>query len=542
MIRRILRLKENTLHIPIRTGARKTTMQIWLGERLLYDFSIELSEGEPQFYTFLDLRAVAGLEISIVLPDSAGYADTVLDRIVNAGEPDATNPLYPGLYQEKLRPKFHFSSRRGWLNDPNGLLYCDGQYHLYYQHNPFGTLHSGVNVSWGHAVSTDLFHWREKPDAIMPWRRDWLIASGSAMLDEENLAGYGKNAIIAAFTCLGTVDEHGHDYPAGGQFLAASLDGGDTFIRFSHKATVGAEHGASWRDPRIFRHGDHIVMAAYECHNGVNGVSFYKSTDFHDWKLTSWAADLYECPDLFQLPVEEGAGSKWVLYGGDGMARVGEFQNGSFNDESLSYPLDYGTSTYAGQTWNHEPKGRRVHISWIRGIASSTQWDGDMGYDGMPFSQCMSTPCTLSLREEDGKVALFRYPVEEISQLRQPCPEKLDFPFSGQAEVALKAGDDIDCAIHAQSETIEFEVAGHSIRYEADKALLTFDNGLCRALGHGPLKLRILVDTTTIELFFGGGIAATYALDTAGSSIVMKGDGEFRGDRWALSPIWQTGK
>lgn len=222
MLIRDVKMEQGFLHIPVKLSGTRRALQIWCGNALIREFYLAIADDEEGFYFFLDLHSFQGATLTLVLPEAAGLTEQALLRVrVGAGIRD--NPLYPDLYRETLRPQFHFSSRRGWLNDPNGLVFADGLYHMYYQHNPLGVLHGGVNVSWGHAVSPDLVFWEERPDAILPWRRDWTVASGSALVDTENAVGYGKNALVAAFTALGAYDEKaGGSFPSGGQFMTAT--------------------------------------------------------------------------------------------------------------------------------------------------------------------------------------------------------------------------------------------------------------------------------------------------------------------------------
>ena len=536
--RRIM-LENGYLHIPVKVGAPKSTLQIWLGDVLLREFSVELGDGDgTQHYFFLDLQAFAGKTVCLMLPNPQKGAEDSLDRIIEGGEPIAGDDLYPDLYQETLRPQFHFSSRRGWLNDPNGLLYYDGLYHLYYQHNPLGTLHGGVNVCWGHAVSTDLIHWKERSDAVLPWRRDWLVGSGSALIDAENAAGYGRNTIIAAFTALGTSDNKGNEYPSGGQFIAASTDGGNSFYRFSQLPSVPTENGASWRDPRIFQEGSRFYMAVYERHNDINGVSFYVSDDLHRWEPKSWVADLYECPDIFPLRVDGSNEIKWVLYGANGIARIGNFKEGVFVTDGISFPLDYGDATYAGQTWNHEPKGRRVHIGWVRGLGNNRDWAGDMGYHGMPFSQCMTIPCVLTLIEKADGIRLCRKPIEEMISLRAAEAENSMGSIERMKDLPLCPHSESIIEFDAESDVLSISLGGRTILYEAGTKTLVFPGGKRRSLSGDALAVRMFVDATTLELFFNDEISATYAFETKGARIGLEGRGRLRIRTWKLSSIW----
>lgn len=538
MLIRNIEMDRGYLHIPVKLNGTRRNMQIWCGKALIREFYLAVADGEEDgVYFFLDLRSFQGGTLTILLPESEGLTDKALLGIRTGGDATPDNPLYPCLYREALRPQFHFSSRRGWLNDPNGLVFADGLYHMYYQHNPLGVLHGGVNISWGHAVSTDLIHWEERSDAILPWRRDWMIASGSALVDSENASGYGKNAIIAAFTALGTYnDKTGKGFPSGGQFMAASPDGGDRFYLFSTQAAVPAKDGQGWRDPRIFRYRDHFVMAVYETEDQRNCVSFYVSDDLHHWSKASGNPDLFECPDIFPLTAADGE-VKWVLYGADGLARIGDFDGYAFRESGISHPLDYGDATYAGQTWNHHPQGKRIHISWVRDMGET---EGDSGYDGMPFSQCMTIPCELTLSRSGNGYQVLRNPVSELAKLREPMPERGRFDTAEQSEVTLAPQSEYSFTIDSISGGLEIRAGKHIIRFDADSGALSFESGQSRRAAGEELEFRLLADTTTLEFFFADGIACTYARKPGDMSLTITGRAHVRYTKWGLRSIWSS--
>lgn len=523
MIKREIYCEYDYLHIPIIPGGSRNELQIWAGGELILSPFLALTD-EGGEYFFLDVSQHKGKTLTFLLPCPQGITEKCLARIVSGSNPVPGQALYPNLYREAFRPAFHFSSRRGWLNDPNGLVYQDGIYHLYYQHNPLGTPHGSVNICWGHAVSKDLLHWEEKNDAIRPWRRDWSIASGSAVIDFDNRAGYGKNAIIAAFTVLGTVntDPKKPGYPSGGQYLAASTDGGNTFFRFlPHEATVPARNGEGWRDPRLFYYDDHCVMAVYETdENGHNCVSFYVSEDFHTWRRTSRNEDLYECPDIFPLRIEGESETKWVLYGADGMARIGDFDGYHFTETGLCNPLDYGNATYAGQTWSHQPEGRRIHTSWVRGMGGIGE---DLGYEGMPFSQCMTIPAQISLRRFSDGLRVCRSPIAEIEALAKDVLDEDTFLQDTETALPMHNPAYYEICITDMKGEISFRAGEHTIHYDPASGRLSFENGQSAVFDSDRMKLTVLADTTTMELCFFDSIMASYAMYPAFMSMIIKG-------------------
>lgn len=536
MIQKDIAIREGFLHIPVKPGiGPRYSLQIWYGKSLLWDFYISISADADAPYFFLDMTDFRDKTVTLILQEPEGLPADVLERCTDGAEAVPGHPLYPDLYREELRPQFHFSSRRGWLNDPNGLVYAEGKFHLYYQHNPLGTPHGSVNICWGHAVSDDLVCWEEKSDAILPWRRDWSIASGSAVIDYENRAGYGENAMIAAFTTLGTQSKDGGIYPSGGQFLAGSTDGGDHFYLFDSHATVPTENGEGWRDPRLFRYGDKIIMAVYEVENGVNCVSFYQSEDFHHWTRTSRNKDLFECPDIFPLKTEDGE-ERWVLYGADGLCRIGVFDGAVFTESGQSHPLDYGTATYAGQTWSEHPEGKRVHISWVRGMGGENEGD-ELGYTGMPFSQCMSVPCELTLRKDGEQYRVCRSPVAEMEKLRQGEAEAMELTDGHTfAVVPLK---EYLLTLTDIKEPVTVRLGRHDVAYDPQKSMLTFENGVTVAIASDTLSVRVLADTTTMEAFFDGGIAVTYAMHPEELALSVMGEAKMQAQVWDLRSIWK---
>jgi fructan beta-fructosidase len=537
MMKRDIEMKEGFLHLPVKPGSGEGfTLQIWCGNTMLREFLVRLSGDEKSPYFFLDFTAFRGNTLTLIVPKEDGLEKQALDLCRDGSDPRPGHPLYPDLYRERLRPLFHFSSRRGWLNDPNGLVFADNVFHMYYQHNPLGTPHGGVNVGWGHAVSRDLVHWDEKSDVMLPWRRDWLAASGSALNDRENAAGCGKDAIIAAFTALGTSKSGGGEFPSGGQFLASSSDGGNTFYLFDSQALIPTENGASWRDPRLFRYGDHYCMAVYEVEDGVNCVSFYVSKDFHNWERVSRNKNLYECPDIFPLKSDSGE-EKWVLYGADGICRIGDFDGRNFYESGDSHPLDYGAATYAGQTISDHPNGKRIHISWVRGMGGKTSWP-EMGYTDMPFSQCMSIPCELLLVKDDGRYRVLRRPVEEVKMLRSGKGEKCQKKLEGSLPVTIKPLNDLIIRLQDLRQLTEICTGEHTVSFDPSSRKLHFENGYYCTVAGKDLKLRILADTTTMELFFEDGIACTYAMAPEELSLEIRGTGRADFEKWTLSPIW----
>ncbi len=369
-ISRTIVLHSRYLHLPVKRDAPPRQVKLIRGGDNLSVFEIRLPEPgqSPDFWVFLEPPAIRKLTLSFEARLPVGSKS--LDAITQSEElPDAGN-----MYREKHRPQFHFTSRRGWLNDPNGLVWHQGKFHLFYQHNPYGW--EWGNMHWGHAVSSDLLHWTELPQAISPREfGDWAF-SGSAVVGRE---GALKNRIVAAFTSTGR-----------GECIAAYEPGPESFIEYPKNPVV--KHQG--RDPKLLWHkaSNRWVMAVYDEFDCKQWIAFYSSPDLKEWTFESRIEGFFECPDLFELPIAGKPGeSRWVLYAADGAYVLGQFDGKTFTPESKQKRRVWYGNFYAAQTWSDTPDGRRIQIGWASGIA----------FPGMPFNQQMTIPCELTLHSTD---------------------------------------------------------------------------------------------------------------------------------------------
>lgn len=308
------------------------------------------------------------------------------------------------LYREAMRPQFHFTARKNWHNDPNGLVYYKNQYHLFFQHNPLGR--DWGNMTWGHAVSEDLVHWQQLEHAIYP-DKFGTIFSGSAVVDRPNSSGLGgeeEAPMVCIFTYAGAYGEPKRPFT---QALAWSTDG-LTFKKYGNNPVL--ENLAEGnRDPKVFWYettGQWVMVLYVE----RGAMHIFNSADLKSWKLASICKfpDAHECPELFQLAVDgDPENRKWVLWEAGGRYMLGGFDGKTFSPESGVLPSEWGGNCYAGQTWNSEPEGRRIFIGWMRG--------GE--YPDMPFNQQMSFPRLFKLRTTTEGPRLHQAPVGEIEKL-----------------------------------------------------------------------------------------------------------------------------
>jgi fructan beta-fructosidase len=398
-------------------------------------------------------------------------------------------------YTESLRPQFHFTADKGWLNDPNGLVFYMGEYHLFFQHNPAGTNWVEA-LSWGHAVSQDALHWKQLEDQIPPTPRpDGRLAgsfSGTGFVDWNNTSGFGDGPdkpIVLAWTATGL-----------GQCLAYSNDRGRTFTKYRGNPVIEMptpRHKGDWdRDPDIFWYepGKHWVMLY-----SVTGTGFIINTsaDLKKWQRQSVVEGFFECPGMFELPVDGDAKNrKWVIWDASSKYEIGSFDGKNFTKESGPFILDQGKNYYAAQSWSDVPGGRRLSIGWMR----------NGRFPGMPFNQQMGITSELKLMTIRGEgVRLTKLPVEAVKSLRY---EEKDIGRQaldpGSPLLRDLTGDtfDIEAEIEPANATeIVLNVKGQALKW--GKGSLTIAGAsapLAAGVGR-PLRLRVLVDRTSIEVY-----------------------------------------
>ena len=357
---------------------------------------IRLAPGDADYWVFKDMTAYRGKTVTITYEGNADGLSKIYESDQPAGQEE--------MYREKNRPQFHFTTRRGWINDPNGLIFYDGEYHLFYQHNPYER--EWENMHWGHAVSRDLVHWEELNDALYPDALGTMF-SGSAVIDYENTSGFGskKNpAMVVAYTASSANRQV--------QCIAYSLDRGRTFTKYEKNPVVDSKekwNSVDTRDPRLFWYapGGHWVMVL----NERDGHSIYTSADLKEWTYQSHVTGFWECPELIELPVDgDKTRTKWVMYGASGTYMIGSFDGKRFTPEGGKYCYTTG-SIYAAQTINNIPAsdGRRIQIGW-----------GRISHPDMPFNGMMLLPTELTLQTTKEGIRLVNRPVKEVEALCHP--------------------------------------------------------------------------------------------------------------------------
>ena len=406
----------------------------------------------------------------------------------------------PECYHEPHRPQFHFTPLFNWSNDPNGLVYHEGEYHLFFQHNPFG-LEWG-NSAWGHAVSSDLLHWRQLPVALWPDERG-TIWSGSGVVDVRNRAGFqsgGESPMIVAYTYAGRYAKTAGPFT---QAIAYSNDRGRSWTKYAHNPVLPNQSGGDDRDPKLLWCGitKEWVMVLYL--EAGRRFGLYTSPDLKEWTYTGEIQGFHECPDLFELSVDGNQdNTRWIVMGADGDYLIGEFDGRRFTTESGKHHCDHGANFYAPQTFNDIPEadGRRIQIAWM---------DGGR-YPGMPFTQQMSFPCELALRTFPEGIRLCRNPIREIENLYGNIVSFEDRDLvPGENPLEGLSGDLLDIQMEIEpyhAKEFGLRMGEVLVRYSMSDHTITYD-GATAALSpeSGRIKLRALMDRTSIEVFGNDG-------------------------------------
>ena len=433
----------------------------------------------------------------------------------------------------QYRPQFHFTPKKYWMNDPNGLIYLNGEYHLFFQYNPEGT--NWGHMSWGHAVSKDLLHWKELPVAI-PEDENAYIFSGSAVVDKNNSAGFGKDAIVAIYTSSSKTEP-----VIQSQSIAYSNDGGRTFTKYPGNPVldIGYEH---FRDPKVFWDEKRNRWTMVIVKSQEFKVSFYSSLDLKTWVHESDfgpagnSQGIWECPDLFELPID--GGTAWVLivsfnpgglYGGSGAQYfIGDFDGSKFTPRYQTKKvnwLDYGQDNYAAVTFNNAPNGRRILIGWM------SNWQYASKLKATPWTGSMTIPHELSLVNKTGEIQLVHKPIKELDALRGKKLITIK-KETVASEVTLKKvrGNQLDISLtitpgkshlsgirilQSKDEQTEigYDVKTKSIYINRGSTSLSETNAdlggvqsYPTALINGSITLRIIVDRSSVEVFTADGL------------------------------------
>ena len=502
--------KDKCLLLPVQESAEMSNIKVIAGNKQMKSLNVRLAMNKVDYYVPLYLdefneEKTLALDIHVngnYRNDGGISTFTCWKNIKNAESLDTKN-------REQYRPLYHHTPAYGWMNDPNGMFFKDGVWHLYFQHNPYGS--QWENMTWGHSTSTDLIHWTFPGDPVQP-DACGSICSGSSVVDKNNTAGFGENAIVALYTSAGENQT---------QSMAYSTDNGKTFTKYDGNPII-TSNVPDFRDPHMFWNEDikkwNMILAAGQ------QMNIYSSDNLKDWKFeSSFGAEygshggVWECPDLMKMKVRGTDKEKWMLVcninpggpsGGSATQYfVGDFDGHKFTCESkpeVTKWMDYGKDHYATVTFDNAPNGRHVALAWM------SNWQYANQVPTLQYRSANSIPRDLGLFEYKGNTYCSVTPSEEITAARSKKPSKslseaceMVVNLKGDATITLSnsKGEKVVMTYKAKDETFSMDrTLSGKTDFSSDFAAIT------TAPVYGKMnKLRIFIDKSSIEVFDNDG-------------------------------------
>ena len=486
------------LIIPVGIGAEAKTICFYENGALLFDLKIHYRQETPDFLFYQPTAPLLGHDVTMSIdgePISFAQTDEKNDE---------------GIGKESLRPYLHFTARRGWINDPNGLHFDGERYHMFFQHNPVGVLWG--NMHWGHAVSKDLLHWQEADDVLFPDCFGTMY-SGSAIVDENHVSGLGESAICLFYTSCGDASNGGNSLLSRGmestQHLAYSTDGGNTFIKYEGNPILD-EVTKENRDPKVIwaeELGCYLMVLYLEC----NDYLLLTSSDLIHWesrqRLTIMGES--ECPDIYPLTVEGQPEERlWILTGASDRYVVGRL----YPDGELFRPVQdvkayqIGKCNYAAQTFSGI-QGRRIKTAW-----------GMMPAPNCIFNNQMSLFTEVSLVEHKDEYLLRTRPIAEYDTIATPYfSEMIHAPLVWELgkeayEVTVSPGD--------RCSTVTVSVNGRVLVIDPIRNVMCDgEREIPLRYTEDPIVVRIIADTLGLEMFLDNGLIH-YAVPHIGNNVL----------------------
>jgi len=492
------------LLLPVEDRAEMSNIKVLANNNQVKTINVRLASEYADYYVPLDLSEFADHELVLDIHINGNIRNEGAIKEWACWKQMKYSDTFDMANRDKFRPEYHHTPAYGWMNDPNGMFYKDGTWHLYFQHNPYGSLWE--NMTWGHSSSKDLVHWKYEGDAIEP---DALgtIFSGSAVVDKNNSAGFGKGAIVAMYTSAGESQT---------QSLAFSTDNGKTFTKYAANPVI-TSNVPDFRDPHMFWNDDikkwNLILAAGQ------EMNIYTSDNLKDWKFESSFGHGYgnhngvwECPDLMKLKVRGTNKDKWMLicninpggpFGGSATQYfVGDFDGHKFTCEStpdVTKWMDYGKDHYATVTFDNAPEGRHVAMAWMN------NWQYAAQTPTMQYRSANSVPRDLDLFEYEGQTYCGVVPSKELlalrgkkqSKLSNACELVLNLKGSSSVTLCNDKGEKVVFAYDEGKRTFSMDrtKSGKVDFSEAFPVTTT-------APVYGKLKqLRIFIDNSSIEVF-----------------------------------------
>ena len=516
--------------LPVQDGVDDARINLIVDGKTERTFYVRLAKSKVDFEVPFDLSKYKGHNVILDIRanhDRSSIRESQEEACWNLIR---TSDTFDKTNRENFRPLYHHTPEYGWMNDPNGMFYHDGVWHLYYQWNPYGS--KWQNMTWGHSTSRDLIHWTHEGTAIEP---DGLgtIFSGSCALDPDNTVGYGKDAVVALYTSAADMQT---------QSLAGSTDGGITFQKYAGNPVLTLPTEA--RDPNMFYNPDTKLWTIVLAHALEHEVLFFTSPDLKTWTKTcsfgkvAAQGGVWECPDLF--PLEIDGKKKWVLllnlnpggpFGGSATQYfIGDYDGKTFTSDTLAdgtIPtkwMDFGKDHYATVSWSDAPDSRRTAIGWM----SNWQYAADV--PTLQYRSANTCPRELSLFSDNGEIYLASVPSPELKKMRSKasvanvsfsapakgrtfalpkandgiCEIEFDIDASkkkGNTEIILsnEKGENVKIIYNAADNTISFDrkesgIVDFSIDFPAVTVAPTFTHD-------GRTSVHMLIDRSSIEMF-----------------------------------------
>ncbi len=498
-------IRRKYLVVPYNNRMVLKQLEFYENGMLLCDFSVKLDFLTPECLAYVDMEAYLGKELDVIcrMPGSVlsltdesqegGDSAFVLEQVDAVPEPDAQARRY--------RPHIHVTAPYGWLSDPNGLVYADGVYHMFYQHNPAGT--EGQNMHWGHAVSRDLLHWRHLQDALHPDEKG-TIFSGSAIADIKNVLRLQQKEtpLLLFYTAAGGQSRISASEPftIG---LAYSLDGGRTFQKYPGNPLLPNIVNNN-RDPKVTYCAPlkAYVMALYLEDSRYCLLSSENLLEWRMFQSFTLPGDS-ECPDLYSLCLEQNPQKQyWIFSGASDYYYVGEFQNGQFVSSQPVKRLHYGSCSYAAQVFSNMPDGRRVRLSWQRVEFPSAPFNGQISIPSEVRLCVLENECYLCLRPVKELEAITRQ--KENYSMVSLSPDTEDGQFRcfvprGALDVFLQTDYQAGCVLR-------MDLFGVTVICDMTKNQLLCGGSVSPiTIKQKQLRLRMILDKNSIELFLDEG-------------------------------------
>lgn len=502
--------QKNYLLLPVQEKAEMCNIKVVKNNTQVKALNVRLASNHIDYYVPLDLKqfgedAKLALDIHVngtYRNDGELSGFTCWKKMLFSDTFDTAN-------REKYRPVYHHTPAWGWMNDPNGMFYKDGVWHLYFQYNPYGS--QWENMTWGHSTSTDLIHWtfQGAPIEADAWG---TVFSGSAVVDHNNTSGFGKGAVVAMYTSAGENQT---------QSIAYSNDNGQTFTKYDGNPVL-TSNTPDYRDPHVFWNEDikrwNMIMAEGQ------HMDIYSSADLKEWKLESqFGAEygnhggVWECPDLMKMKVRGTDQYKWMLlcninpggpFGGSATQYfVGQFDGHKFTCESapeVTKWMDYGKDHYATVTFDNAPDGRRVAMAWM------SNWQYANQVPTMQYRSANSVPRDLDLYEYEGQTYCGVTPSPELAAARpkkatktltEACEMVVTLKGNATITLANDKGEQVVMTYDEKSRTFAMDrTKSGQKEFSDDFAVLTV------APVHGKMsQLRLFIDRSSIEAFDADG-------------------------------------